>query len=301
MEWVGRHSAESFWETAFPTLLIELGREVPLVNRGQPPTVDWLSGGHVTQAGQSDLPDGGPRTGGEVPSRGVKKQRGQGKGDRSRRFREPEGRRLNFTSAGASCLSHYHLPSLSFCICEVEPGIPVAVRSLEVMGAEELCKPAVLCDCRRPCHQTSLEVTTVIMILLPPSSHTNVLLKPGIFLVLHFLFSLLCETFGYSRFSILHRSLIFHILYHAPGWAPDGQKNLPLFLQSNYCQHPVSDVSGSRRSHITFSQKAVSALNEGKLLQLSEQRHGMWQECLGPLAPLEGPVLRLNLFILEVE
>ena len=161
---MGRHSAESFWETAFPRLLIELGREMPLVNRAKPPTVDWLSDGHVTQAGQSDLPGGGPRTGGEVPSRGVKKQRGQGKGVGPVRFREPEGRGLNFTLAGASCLSHYHLPSLGFCICKVEPGIPVAVRSLEVMGAEELCKREVLCNCRRPYHQTSLEVTTMITI-----------------------------------------------------------------------------------------------------------------------------------------
>lgn len=92
------------------------------------------------------------------------------------------------------------------------------------------------------------------------------------------------QTFGYGWFSILHTSLIFHISCCAPGWAPDGRKSLPLFLESNDCQHPVSAGSGSRRSLSQYSPRR-SALNK-ETTQRSEQRRGhVAGECLGLWRP----------------
>lgn len=98
------------------------------MGRAKPPAVDWLSDEHVTQAGQSALPEGGAWA--WEPAEGRRRAAwGRSKGKRGSQApalpdAESERPSPNLPLAGASCISPCHLPSLSFCICKVEPVSP---------------------------------------------------------------------------------------------------------------------------------------------------------------------------------
>lgn len=102
--------------------------ELPLVGRAKPPATDWLSGEHVTQAGQSALPEsalgrGSQPRGGREGTRSCQvemRRGGEGAGRLSRLTRGAREAGSGLTLGGPSSVTYWHLPSLSFCIWKAE-------------------------------------------------------------------------------------------------------------------------------------------------------------------------------------